>query len=110
ALPFDRRRVSPQRLPDLDVLPFDDALRARDLAAQHRMIERLILLAGDDASRDQGLDAVAHQQVVFEAHEETRLAGIALPPGPAAELKIHAPALVTVRADHIEPAERGDAV
>ena len=109
-LPFDGRRVAPQRPPDLEVLAFDDALRAGDLAAQHGMVERLVASAGHDAAGDQRLDAVAHQQVVFEADEEARLARIALPSGTAAELKIHAAALVTVRADHVEAAERRDPV
>ena len=60
--------------------------------------------------RDERLDAVAHQQIVFEAHEETRLARIALPSGAAPELKIHTAAFVTIRPDHIEAAERRDLV
>ena len=110
ALPFDGRRVAPERLPNLEVLPFDDALRAGDLAAQHGMVERFVALAGHDATRDERLDAVPHQQIIFEAHEETRLARIALPSGAAPELKIHTTAFVTIRPDHIEAAERRDLV
>jgi hypothetical protein len=58
--------------------------------------------------RDERLDAVAHQQIVLEAHEETRLAGIALPSGAAPELKIHTATFVTIRPDHVEAAERRD--
>ena len=76
--------------------------------AQHGMVDRLVALAGHDAAGDERLDAVAHQQIVLEAHEEARLARIALPSGAAAELKIHAAALVTIRADHVEAAERRD--
>ena len=63
-----------------------------------------------DAPGDERLDAVAHQQVVFEADEEARLARIALPSGAAAQLEVHAAALVAVRADHVEAAERRDPV
>ena len=107
-LSFDARPRSAKRLPDLEVLPFDDALRAGDLGAQHGMVDRLVAFAGHDATRDERVDAVAHQQIVFEAHEEARLARIALPSGAAPELKIDAAAFVTIRADHIEAAERRD--
>ena len=39
SLLLDDRRVAPQRLANLEVLPFDDALRAGDLAAQHGMVD-----------------------------------------------------------------------
>ena len=76
----------------------------------HGMVERFVALAGHDATRDERLDAVPHQQVVLEAHEEPRLARIALPSGAAPELKIHTAALVTIRPDHVEAAERRDLV
>ena len=108
AVPFDGGRVAPQRLPNLDVLPFNDALRAGDLAAQHRMVQRFVSVAAHDTTRDERLNAVPHQQIIFEAHEETRLARIALPSGATPELKIHTAAFVTIRPDHIEAAERRD--
>ena len=63
-----------------------------------------------DATGEQRLDAVADQQIVLEADEEPRLAGIALPSGAAAQLQIDAAALVPVRADHVEAAQRRDAL
>ena len=66
--------------------------------------------AGDDAAGNERLDAVAHQQIVLEADEEARLARIALPSGAAPELKIHAAALVAIRADYVEAAERRDLI
>src|SRR5258706_838576 len=72
------------------------------------MVERFVACAAHGAARDERLDAVAHQQVVLEAHEKTRLARIALPSGAATELQIHTATFVTIRPDHVEAAERRD--
>ena len=58
-----------------------------------------------DAAGEQRLDAELDQQIVLEADQEARFAGIALPPGAAAQLQVDAAALVAVRADDIEAAE-----
>ena len=63
-------------------------------------------VVGQISRRNQAADAVAHEQVVLEADEEPRLARIALAPGAPAQLEVHAPALVPVRADDVEAAER----
>ena len=65
-------------------------------------------LGGRRSARDQRLHAVAHEEVVLEAHEQPRGAGIALAPGPAAELQVDAPALVTVRPDDVQAPEGDD--
>ena len=57
-LPFDGGRVAPQRLPNLDVLPFDDALRARNLAAQNRMVDRFVAAPGGWGTNDELFEAL----------------------------------------------------
>ena len=52
-----------------------DPVRARDLAADNRVVERLRLSRGQEA-----IDTVAHEHLILEAHEEPRLAGVALSP------------------------------
>ena len=95
---------------DLEVLTFDDALGPRDLAADNRVIERRRLPRRHEARRHEGVDAVAHEQVVFEAYEEPRLPGVALSAGAASQLQIDAATLVAIRADDVEAAERDDGV
>ena len=107
---LDDGGVARERPADLEVLPFDDALRPRDLAADDRVLDRRVGRGGTQAGRNQAVDPVAHQQIVLEADEEPRLAGIALAPRAAAQLQVDAPALVAVRADDIEAAECGHAV
>jgi hypothetical protein len=74
------------------------------------MLERFARRAAGDTAGNERVDAVAHQQVVLKADEETRLARVPLPPGAAPELEIHAVALVSIRADHIEAAQGGDPI
>ena len=107
---LDHGGVARERPADLEVLALDDALRARDLAPDDRALDGRIGLRPEEARRDQRCDAVAHEQVVLEADEESRLARIALAARPAAQLQIDAPALVPVGADDVEAAERGDPV
>ena len=51
-----------------------------------------------------------HQQLIVEAHEEARLARIALPAGASPQLQVDSPALVPIRADHVQAAKRYDTV
>ena len=106
---LDDRRSAPAS-PNLEVLTFDDALRARDFSPNDGMSIGRSDFSGRKRAGIRRLDPVSHQQVVLEAHEEPRLPGIALTPGAAPELKVDAPALVPVRADDIEAAERRDRV
>ena len=87
---LDDGGVARERPANLEVLPLDDALRARDLAPDDRIVDRVVGLLGKEPRRNQAVDAVSHQQVVLEAHEEPRLARIALTPGPAPELQVDA--------------------
>src|SRR5260221_3754841 len=101
-----RLRVSPQRPADLPVLALDDALGTRDLAPDDGAVDGGLLVLRPRARRDQPLHPVAREQVVLEAPEETRGAGIALAPGPAAKLQVDAPGLVAIGADDVQAAER----
>ena len=107
---LDDGGVARQRPANLEVLPFDDPLRAGNLASDDRTVDRLVGLPGKEPRRNQAVDAVAHEQVVLEAHEEARLARIALAPGSPAELQVHARALVAVGADDVQAAKRGHAI
>ena len=60
------------------------------------------------ARKKPAAEPVALEDIVFEADEEPRRAGVALPAGPAAELVVDAPALVAVGADDVEPAQGRD--
>ena len=68
-------------------------------------VDRLVVVWHRDPAGEQRLDAVLDQEVVLEADQEARFAGIALAPGAAAQLQVDAAALVPVRADDIEAAE-----
>ena len=72
---LQHRGIAFERTANLEVLPFDDSLGARDLAADNRVVERLRLSRGQEA-----IDTVAHEHLILEAHEEPRLAGVALSP------------------------------
>ena len=52
---------------------------------------------------------VPHENRILVRDEELRAARIALTAGAAAQLVIDAPAVVTIRADDVQPAELGDA-
>ena len=97
--------VARQRAADLQVLPLDDPLRARHFGDDDRLGDRLVVVGHHHPAGEQRLDAVLDQEVVFEADQEARLAGIALAAGAAAQLQIDAAALVAVRADDIQAAE-----
>ena len=62
----------------------------------------LVVVWHRDPAGEQRLDAVLDQEIVFEADQEARFAGIALAPGPAAQLQVDAAALVAVGADDVE--------
>src|SRR5688572_10092743 len=109
ALSFEDLRVPPQRAPDLEVLPVDDPLYAGDLRAHDRVLDGT-WPRGASAPGEQIAEPVAHHQVVVEADEEARLAGITLPAGAAAQLQVDAAAFMTIRADHVQPAAGGDAI
>src|SRR5688572_32491748 len=84
-LPLDDARVLCKRPADLDVLAFDDSLRACHLAQHDRIVDRRVRPVGEEALGDQVPDAVSDHQVVLEAEKEPRLAWIALASGAAAE-------------------------
>ena len=102
---LDDRGVARQRPANLEVLTFDDALRARDFAPDHGVSIGASDCSRKEPRRNQAVDAVADQEVILEAHEEARLARIALPAGASPQLQVHTPALVPIRADHIQAAE-----
>ena len=78
--------------------------------AQHGALDRLVLACRHQPRRNQpGQATVAHQQVVLEADKEARLARVALAPGAAAQLAVHATALVAIGPDHQQSAQRQDA-
>ena len=55
---------------------------ARHFGGDDRLHDRLLLVVGHrHAAGEQRLDAVFDQEIVFEADQEPRLAGIALAPG-----------------------------
>ena len=64
----------------------------------------------DDPTGYEVPNAELHEQAVLEAHEEARLAGIALTTGPPPQLLINARRLVATRADHVKSAKRGNPV
>ncbi len=102
---LDHGGVARQRPANLEVLSVDDALRARDFSRDHAALDRRVGQRRDVSGRNQAADPVAHEQVVLEADEESRLARITLPPGAAAQLQVNALAFVPVRPDDIETAE-----
>jgi len=71
-------------------------------------INRRIAGGSVETSSDQSVDPIANEQIVFEADEELRFAGIPLPAGAASQLKVDARALVTIGANHEQSATRDD--
>ena len=107
---LDDRGVPRERPANLEVLAFDDALRARDFTPHDRALDWRIRRLRKESRRNQVADPVSHQELIVEAHEEARLARIALPAGASPKLQVDSPALVPIRADHVQAAERHDAV
>ena len=105
ALMLDHHAVAPRVAVDLVV----HAL-GHPLGVAHRPVDLLVgdqAIAGHVRRRGQFVAGVAHDEVVFQADEEQRAPGVALPAGPAAQLIIHAPALVLPAAENIEAAKFG---
>src|SRR5271166_1589773 len=75
-----------QESPNLQVLPFRDALNALDVLA---------------------FTAVLHQQIVLDRDKELRASRIALPPGSPAQLVVNPSALVTISPDDVQSAQLG---
>ena len=82
AMPFDHRGVAPERPAQIPVLPLDDPLRAADLVRDEGAVDRVgrIPFAWDEPAREQTPEPEAHEQVVLQADEESRLARIPLAP------------------------------
>ena len=75
------------------------------------MLDRLAVLRAEPI--EDAVHAVAAEEaneVVLGREVEAALAGVALAAGAAAELVVDAPALVTLGAQHVQPAEIGHAV
>ena len=92
-------------LADLGVLPLDLGLRALDLPGDHLGLDRHVL--GDVEAVHHRLDRAgpeAPHQLVLQRQVEPRLARVALPAGPAAQLVVDAAGLVPLGAEHVEPA------
>ena len=106
---LDDRGVARQRPANLEVLTFDDSA-AR---ATSRPTTGFSIGASDCRGKSRaGIKPWMpyHQQLIVEAHEEARLARIALPAGASPQLQVDSPALVPIRADHVQAAKRYDTV
>ncbi len=102
----DHRGVTPERAADLEMLALDDPLRPGDFAGHDGVRDRPVLARGAVRSRNERHHAVPADEIVLEADEEPAGPRVALPPGAPAQLVVDAPALVPVRAEHIEAAQR----
>ena len=101
--------VLEQVLADGEVLRLDLLLGALDGARHHLVLDRNALLHPE--ALHQARDAIRPEdphQVVFEREVEARGAGIALPPGAAAQLVVDAPRLVPLGAEDVESADGDD--
>src|SRR5947207_2715573 len=96
-------------LADLGVLRLDLGLGVLDLAGHHLGLDGHVL--GDVEPLHDHLDRArpdpAHQ-LVLQRQVEARLAGVALPAGPAAQLVVDAAGLVPFGAQHVQPTGRDD--
>src|SRR5581483_2757281 len=105
ALPVHHVVVVEDVLARLEIVFLDLLLRPLDHAGEHLGVHRQMLLPG----AQQGMvGPVAEQapEFVFERDEEAALAGVALPPGASAQLVINAAALVPLRAEDEQAAQR----
>src|SRR5713101_5190373 len=92
-------------LADLEVVGLDALLRGGDRPGHELVLDRLTLLH-PEALHDplHALRTEDPQQVILERQVETRGAGVALSSGASAELVVHAPRLMALRADDVQPA------
>ncbi len=98
-------------LADGEVVALDLLLGPLDGLGDHRVLNGHAL--GHPDAGHQSLDAVASEnphQVVLEAQVEAGRSGIALAPGPAAELVVDAAGFMTLGAENVESAQTDDAV
>src|SRR5690606_2902679 len=93
-------------LADIEVVRLDLALRLLDLAADHAILDRVVLLHAEHA-HEPG-DALAHEnadEVVLERQVEAARARVALASGTTAQLVVDAPRFVALGADDAQAAE-----
>ena len=89
-----------QLLADLEVVGLDLLLRLLQRLVDPRVDDRLAFLEAEALQHPvHALGAEPAHQIVLEAEEELRAAGIALAAGAAAQLVVDAPALVALGAD-----------
>ena len=106
-LGFHERRVVPERPADVQIAALDHALAVDDLRAQEIVVDGGVAARETVAGEEPAGEAVALEDIIFEADEEVGRAGIPLAAGAAAELPVDAQALVPVRADDVKAAETG---
>ena len=100
-----------QLLADLEVVGLDLLLRLLQRLVDPGMDDRLAFLEAEALQHPvHALGAEAAHQIVLEAQEELRAAGIALAAGAAAQLVVDAPALVALGADDEQAAGVHDAL
>ena len=102
--------VLEQVLAQIEVVGFDLALCALDLAREHLALDDLAFLHTGGLQPALGAVRIAEDphQVVFERQIEPARARIALPAGAAAELVVDAPRLVPLGAHDVQPARGHD--
>ncbi len=95
-------------LADLEVAIFDGALRALDGLRDHLRLERHVVGEGTVHHPAHRTGREQPHQIVFERQVEAALARVTLAAGATTELVVDAPALVALRAEHIQPADLTD--
>ena len=91
---------------DIEILAFDNALRPVNLDGDGGIVNGVGAAEPPVVGRQQGHDAEALDQVVFQADQEHGGTGIALASGAAPQLIIDPAALVLVGADDVQASQR----
>ncbi len=104
ALPLQQPGVAPGVAVDLHVGALGDPLGVADDVPGPLVAHDAVVVG----PRDRLVGGVVGDQVVFEADQEHRAAGVALAPGAAPELVVQAAARVPARPDDVQAAQLGD--